>query len=345
MLNSIIKENKHNRETLLNEIDKYLKLPVDTANKDFDINEFLKKIKINSIITNDPTDNKISSDYREKTSPESFIRGERDKCELLMDIYIELKDIEERTNGVHINDIGYLKHLIKNLLETEINLYININVYKEVILPEKQHRYRFFIPYYDKSLNDDDEVLCYCAMQLTSNEWDTNISVPLSLLEEEPTKLEKYGINNITDLTRITIKNYSNLPNNEIKSIFETKFNEFLDFYFLHGTELEEFKETYSSKVQSAKGFAVSLYVAKEGFQFKEPTNKTILWVGDAIYGVNYFSGSGVNSGIAGAKYIIDTIYREDRQNTNLVLDSYNQYIKSWAKDTVIKISEEVDIK
>jgi flavin-dependent dehydrogenase len=186
----------------------------------------------------------------------------------------------------------------------------NIKIFNNKTPFEQQHRFRFF---------RNKKNLSYLGIQITNLyklELDNELNnIDKSLfIDDKVNKLQ--SLNNTVTL----LKTYKDKP----KLLQLTK----LIIEYLNKIELNVNKINYRKiSTIDIKPFYVSSFSNIED----KNTNKFI--IGDALYGTNFFSGTGVNSGFEFANIIIkwikdnDNIYMEKKYNNEYII-MYNEIIE-----------------
>lgn len=257
-------------------------------------------------------DNK-SEVYKEKMENELYTRAE----------YNNLRQIDnEISNQIMKNSISSLinpKYFVYNLKTTKDEFGMVNGVNNQEVEP--QHRYRLFTSHENK---------WYFGINLSRSEYDEISAMIVSnMSEEEEDELKKER------------KEFKLIPLKKIKNdiIFNNKslylaIASLLKYYNIkkYNNELDEFirKIEFSS-------FPLILYKASYFMSCKKigDSTKICAIVGDAIVGVHYFSGTGVNLGIKCAKKLVDRLVHFTK--TSNTIDRYEN-----TKDACIQYNKEV---
>ena len=228
----------------------------------------------------------------------------------------ELKnnEIKDEDNLQHIVSYGVACNV---LIEEDIVKQIEDNNYEL----KNQNSIRFFIPYgnpkYTITKNGKTYIKAYLGIQVRTD----NIERYLKL--EEINEIIYKSLFKIRDREKITkvlkiIKDIANVatPINEVFRKNDIK-NE--DYNFLDNI----LKTCYHISI-----FPIQLYSAKKYLIEENELETKIAFIGDASFGVHYFSGTGVNIGMSFGKHIID-YFKDEEINRKSIEEKYNTFVNA----------------
>ena len=183
---------------------------------------------------------------------------------------------------------------------------------------KNQKSIRFFIPYgnpkYTITKNKKTYIKAYLGIQVRTDNIreflrpeDINEIIYKSLFKTR----DKEKLTKVLDI----IKRIANVPT-PINNVFRKNKIKNEDYNFLNNI----LKTCYHISV-----FPIQLYSAKEYLIEKKELKTKIAFIGDATFGVHFFSGTGVNIGMSFGKHIIDHFI--DGRDKEDIEDKYNNFV------------------
>lgn len=236
-----------------------------------------------------------------------------DKDQNDYDAELQKNLIQDKDNNQRIVSYGVACNV---LIEEDIVEQIEDNKYEL----KNQNSIRFFIPYGNPNYTIEKDGKTYIKAYLGIQVRTDNIERYLRL--EEINEIIYKSLFKIRDREKITkvlkiIKDIANVatPINEVFRKNDIK-NE--DYNFLDNI----LKTCYHISI-----FPIQLYSAKKYLIEENELETKIAFIGDASFGVHYFSGTGVNIGMSFGKHIID--YFNNETNLNIIKDKYETFVNA----------------
>lgn len=232
----------------------------------------------------------------------------------------ELKNklIQENENNKHIVSYGVACNV---LIEKKIVEDIKVsNGYEE-----KQKDIRFFIPYdnpnYTIKMNRKTYIKAYLGIQIRTK----NIS---TLLTGEIVDTFYTNLYKITDKSKIksVLENINRISRVAIIINKVFRKNKITNYTFLKNI----LPTCYHISI-----FPIQLYSAKEYLIEKTDFKTKIAFIGDASFGVHYFSGTGVNIGMNFGKHIID-YFKDNIRDIKNIYSTFVNAIKNGSTEFIL---------